>query len=678
MKKIVLVVFTIIFIGSGFIQAQGIRIPGDTTGRGAKKDSVVYGPKTTQYIYEADLKYNRVNYKIVDTLLTGVHNYSRVEQLGNGLQYLGTIGSASTSIFPVPPQVIGATSGFNAYDIYYTSPQEVKFYNTRSPFSQLVVTFGGNGRSVVDVTFSRNVTANWNIGANVRTLSIDKQLGPAIRGDKFAQTYFFNFFTYYRTQNQKYNLMAVVARQNHRVQESGGIVENNTRIFPGLTEFYQYDDAVVWLGSSGLGNASDREYRFHYHLYHQYSLNNYLQAYHEFNLYHQHNYFFFEPTGGSITNDGDTSEYFRRIYLDSTRTSDLTKFKLLENEVGLKGNLDALFYNFYFKLRNPRMEYPADTSIRTALNVKNNELYGGFDLRLDLGEKTYFRGGAAYLNTNSYRVEAEFNNPILKASYVRARALPSYLSQIYLGNHNYWINNFGSVAYDQIKGSVEYPFGHFYLRPFITATNVSQPIFYRREEVYVSTSTPGTDSVLVESKQAVPQQISGAAQILSPGFEFHVDFLQKMRMENKVIYSLVSGRASEAFPIPDLYIFSRLYFTNQYLEDKITIQLGLDMQLTSAYLGYDYDVATQQFFIQRQMFGRDALLDNFELLHPEPTYPAYFVADLFFAMQVRRARLYVKVPHLNQGFPEGGYFTTPFYAGPRRTFDIGINWMFFD
>lgn len=667
--KIVLVLLIIILSLPTFVQAQGVRIPGDTTGRGAQKDSVVYGPKTTQHIYEDELKYNRVNYKTVDTLLTGVHHYSRVEQLGNGLQYLGTIGSANTPIFPEPPQVIGATSGFNAYDIYYKTPEELKFYNTKSPYTQLVVTFGGNGRSLVDVTFSRNVTANWNVGANVRTLSVDKQLGPSqSRGDKFVQSYFFNFFTHFRTKNQKYNLMAVAARLNHQVQESGGIIEDNSPNFPGLTEFYQYDRANVWLGDGELGDATDREYRFHYHLYHQYSLNDYLQVYHEFNLYHQHNYFFFEPTGGRITN-----EYFKKIYLDSTRTSDLTKFKFLENEVGLKGNLEALFYNVYFKLRNPRMEYPSDTIYRDTLDLKNNEVYGGFKLRLDLGEKTSLGGGVEYLNTNSYQLEAKFNNPILKASYVRARALPSYLSQRYLGNHNRWENNFGSVAYDQIKGSLEYQLGPFYLQPFMTATNVNQPIYYRRDTLPSDVNQPGTIS-----RQAFPTQANGAAQILSPGFEFHVDFLQKMHMENKVIYSLVSGKAVEVFPIPDWYIFSRLSFMNQYIQDKITVQLGVDMQLTSTYLGYDYDVATQQFFIQQQMFGRDVLLDNFDILHPDSSYPAYFVADLFFAMKVRKVRLYVKVPHLNQGIPEEGYFTTPFYPGQGRVLDVGVNWLFFD
>lgn len=656
LKRFFILSVILFSFSTAFVFGQGrVRIPGDTTGRGAKQDSVVYGPETTKYIYESDLKNNRVTYKTVDTLLTGVHNYSRVEALGNGLQYLGTIGSAATSIFPQPPEVIGATSGFNAYDLYYTSPGEIKFYNTKSPFTHLMVTFGGGGRSAVNATFSRNVTPNWNIGVNVRTLSVDKQLGASqSQGDKFTRSYFLNFFTHYQTKNEKYNLMGVLSRMDHKVQESGGIIESEE---PGLTEFYEYRNANVWLR-----DASDREFRFHYHLYHQYSLKDFLQVYHEFNLYHQHNFFFYK-TGGDII----TPAYFKRIYLDTAQTTDLNKFKLLENEIGIKGNLAALFYRFRFRLRNPQMQYlnPADSIIRDTLNMRNNELYGGFDIRLDLGEKTYLGGSVDYLNTNSYRLEAEFNNPVLKASYIRARALPSYLVRAYLGNHNRWQHNFSPVAYDQIKGSLEYQFNSFYLQPFITATNVNHPIYFRRDTVQHEMS-----------HSAFPVQANGAAQVLSPGFEFHVDFLQNMHMENRIMYSLVSGKAAQAFPVPDWYIFSRLFFMNKYIEDKITLQLGVDMQVNSAYLGYDYDVATQQFFIQQQMYGNEVLTDNFKMLHPD--HPFYFVADLFFVMKVRKARLYIKVPHLNQGIPEEAYFASPFYAGQRRTIDMGINWMFFD
>ncbi len=682
-NAITLVLCTIALLISATVSGQGVRIPGDTTGR-AKKDSVIYGPNTTKYIDQHELKFNQVDYKTIDTLLTGVHDYSPIETLGNSMQYLGAIGSAAIDIFPVVPKAIGASPGFNAYDIYYTTPEDVKFYNTRSPYTQLVISFGGNNRSVNDITFSRNITSNWNVGANVKTLSINKQLGPPgssqSQDNKYAQSYYYNFFTHYQTKNKKYDLMAVLSRFSHTVRETGGIVEDTTNLrFLGLEEFYQYKDASVWFIGSDPSHPSPvvKEFRFDYHLYHQYKINDYLQAYHEFDLYHQHNSFFYSPTGNI-----DTSYYFKQYFLDSTRTADFNRYKLLQNEIGIKGNLSVLFYNVYFKLRNTSMEYVSDTSFniqpRTRIPIqKANELYGGFNLRLDFGGKTYLSGGAEYLNTNSYRLQAEFNNPILKASYTRARAVPSYLDQNYLGNHNYWEgNNFGSVAYDQLKGSLEYQFGFLYLRPSLTATNVNNPIYYRRDTVVAANKV--IRGLTSPDRQAFPEQADGGVQVLSPGLEFRLNFLQKLHMENKVTYSLVSGPAARAFPIPDLYAFSRLYFMNQYIEGKLTLQLGVDVQLSSAYLGYDYDLSTQQFFIQRQRYGagNNVLIDNFRLPHPDYSY--YAVADLFFVMKVRKVRLYLKIPQINKGLLENGYFASPFYTGQNRVLDLGVNWLFFD
>jgi hypothetical protein len=34
--------------------------------------------------------------------------------------------------------------------------------------------------------------------------------------------------------------------------------------------------------------------------------------------------------------------------------------------------------------------------------------------------------------------------------------------------------------------------------------------------------------------------------------------------------------------------------------------------------------------------------------------------------------------HDNQGFPELGYFTSPYYTGMQRSFVFGLKWMFFD
>lgn len=635
--------------------AQRVVIPGDTTNRQeTSEDSVQYGPNTTTYIYKDAFKYNRVEYDTLDTLIEFAHRYSRVEQLGNKRQYLGTLGTANRPVFPVIPKVSGAASGLYAYDMYVNEPEDVKYFNTRSPYSQLYLTFGGNNRNVVDVSFARNITPNWSVGAGLRTITADKQTARTGRGDRRSESYFLEFSTFFQSQNERYRFMGHFGRLNHLVNETGGVTgtlfDDNL-----LEEFFRYNNSNVYLD-----NFVNREFRLNYHFYHEYKMNDVLQIYHEFDRKHQNVFWLYEPGTEGI----DPDYYFRRILLDTTSTADRVYYDEWDTEVGLKGKLAALFYSVHYRLRRPMMDYVF------APDTANVELYGGFDLRLELGENTFFSGGADYGSAQNYRVEAKFNNPILKGSYTRSRNLPSYLSLNYLGNHSSWDNDFEPVGMDQITGSIEYQLPFIYLRPFVTLTNVNKPIYYQRDR-FVQSDT------LFESRQAVPAQADGAAQILSPGLEFSIDFLKRMHFRGEAIYTLTTGRATEAFAIPSIYSSGSLYYQNKFIDDKITLQIGVDFQLTPSYLSYDYDVATQQFFTQRQLYGTDErLLDNFET--PYPTEIGYVVFDAFLNMKVRTAIVYVKMPYLNQGMVENGYFTTPYYVGQPRVLDLGIKWLFFD
>jgi len=629
-----------------------VRIPG--RGQEDKKesaeDSVNYGPEGTRFIYKDALKYNQVAYDTLDTLMQFAHRYSRVEQLGNRQQYLGTIGTASTPIFPVVPEVSGATSGLSAYDIYDTKPEDVRYYNTLSPYTQLYITFGGNNRNVVDVRYTRNITPRWNVGASLRSITADKQSARAGRGDRRVVSYYTDFFTDFESKDKRYRLLGHMSRFNHKVNETGGVFGN---LFDDdlLEEFFRYQNSEIFLR-----DFVNHEYRFNYHLYHEYKLNDRLQFYHELDRHHQNVFFLYQPSGGFDIETG----FFKDTLKSETRTSDKIEYDVWDTEIGLKGQLAALFYSIHYRLRTPTINYDYTQGTDTS----NVELYGGFDLRLDLGKRTYLNGGADFQSTRNYRVEANFESPILKASYVRSRNLPNYLSLQYRGNHNFWSNNFDPIGMDQIKGSLEYQFPFIYLRPFATLTNVNRPVYYRRYNV-------------AGSRQAFPVQDNGAAQILSPGLEFSLSFLKRMRFRAEAIYSLVTGRAQEAFAIPWLYASGSLYYENSFIDGKIVLRVGTDFQLTPSYLSYDYDIATQQFFVQRQTFGtEDLLLDTFET--PLPTENGYAVLDAFVNLKVRSAIVYLKVPFVNQGFIENGYFATPFYPGQPRVFDVGIKWRFFD
>ncbi|WPP53100.1 putative porin [Catalinimonas niigatensis] len=647
--------FALALVFAPVVHAQRVVIPGDTTNRAQNsEDSVKYGPNTTTYIYKDAFKYNQVEYDTLDTLIEFAHRFSRVEQSGSKLQYLGTIGTANTPIFPVIPKVSGATSGLNAYDIYVNTPEDVKYYDTQSPYSQLYLTFGGNNRNIVDVSFARNVTPNWSVGASLRTITADKQTARAGRGDRRSESYFMEFFTFFKSQNDRYRFMGHFGRLNHEVNETGGVVgrpfDENL-----LQEYFRYNNSDIYLN-----NFVNREFRLNYHIYHEYKLSDRLQFYHEIDRKHQNVFFLYNPGNTGI----DTTEYFRRTLVNDAVTADRLYYDEWDTEIGLKGKLASLFYSLHYRLRRPMMDYIF------VPDFADVELYGGFDLRLELGENTFLSGGADYQSTQNYRIEAIFNNPILKGSYTRSRNLPSYLSLRYLGNHSAWENDFEPVGMDQIKGSIEYQFPFIYLRPFVTLTNINKPIYYRRD-------TPVRNDTLFVSRQAVPAQVDGAVQILSPGLEFSVDFLKRMHFRGEAIYTLMTGRATEAFAIPSIYASGSLYYQNKFIEDKITLQIGVDFQLTPSYLSYDYDVATQQFFTQQRLYGtNNELLDNFET--PFPTEIGYIVFDAFVNLKVRTAIVYLKMPYVNQGMVENGYFTTPYYVGQPRVLDVGIKWLFFD
>ena len=663
--------------GASLPSLAQVRIPtmGDTTAR-SKEDTVKYGPETTFFFRQRDLQYNRMRQQTLDTTQTGVYNFHPVEAAGNDLQYLGVLGMAARPIFPEPPEVTGVRLGIDVFDAYVTEPREMKYYNTKSPYILLQPTFGGEGRNVGQVIFTQNVRPNLNAGVSYRWLSIEPQIGPGAisQNDRAVESSQINAFVYYHTKNKRYDLLANFTRLGHNVDEYGGI---NAQLDDEGTprEFFRYRNSRVWLDE-----FRAKEIRFNYHVYHQYKISDLLQVYHEFDRKHQDNYFTHEISDLV----GDTaSAYFRRILIDSTRTADAVRYELWSNELGLKGNLANLFYSIHYRIRQPSITYNHNPDSVVVLptfgtnqvrNRRRTELYAGFDLRLDLGENTYLRGGADYLSAESYRLEAEFSNPILKGKFVRARTLPTFIASQFIGNHNYWFNDFDPVGMDQLSGSIEYQFPNIYLRPFISATNINKPIYYRRDTV--SAPIP-PDTVKLISRQAYPEQASGGVQILSLGTEFNADFLKRMHVQNRITYTTRTGPAAETYPTPEWLATSRLYYENTFRDGKITLQLGVDAQFTSSYLAYDYDVATRQFFLQPDGEPNNGLIGDLDV--PLPRQESYVVMNAFFTMKVRTAVIYVKIPYLNQGLPDDGYFATPFYAGQQRALaDIGIRWMFFD
>ena len=502
----------------------------------------VFGPESTEYTTESHIKFDDPVTYSVDTLITNKHRHSFVNRLDNTVQDLGNIGTAMRSLYYQVPKTIGRTSGFNSFDTYFIDPEDIRYFDTKSPYTSLGVTFGGNGRSVVDVSFSRSDSTVFNVGFDFKRITSDKQVGELeSRGDHNVLATIYDIYA--RWNPGKYQLLVNYSRMRHQQFESGGVMPLPSG---SLDNLFIDDSAQVWLNS-----AESEEKRHHIHLYHQYQVHELFQLYHQFDYTTQK--IKFEDL--DLANDG---EFFDQFLISEVETRDASSFETIRNEFGIKGLHKGIFYNFYLSRRDIQSipKYLPGSGFTT-------EYYLGTNLRYKLGSQVLQLEGEIQ-DGGSYKVKGSFSNNFLIASYTRAQYDPSFLHFDYFGNHREWHLNFSSPSSDILEAMLKVEFEKFRIYPKVRLTNVNDHIYFNQSKL--------------------PEQASGAAQIFSPEVAFSWQFLKKMELTSQIIYSTITGDASDVFRIPNWLINTQLSYRNIAFDGKLELQLGIDTQYRSSFL----------------------------------------------------------------------------------------------
>ena len=617
-KRVVFLFLLFSLLGSQIVHAQ---ILDDSTKQ-------VYGPETTRYFFESSGVHERDTLYVLDTSLVDIQHFTMVDRYRHTLQNLGNMGTALTPVYFQAPETIGLTSGYTAYDPYFLSPETIRYYDTRSPYSKIKAVFGGNGRSLVNVDYSRNITPRWNVGGDFRRMTADRQIGATgFSNDKQVFSTAYDIYTHYITEDSTYRIMANISRLKHDVKEQGGIFpfELTGDTISGYEDFFDYEEENVWLS-----DAESSELRVNYHLYHQYKLTGFTGLFHRFDYQTQ------EVKFGNNLKTTD-SLFYDQILIDTALTSDEVNFRDLTNVVGIKGDIGGLFYQLYYKRRDLNMSY----KYLPAYGFET-ENYGGFDISYfqeNLGKVGFF---GEYLLGGNYKVGARLTSKWLVASIRRVRSDPSYLYTRYFGNHDEWSNNFEPMVTDELKGVINIEVGSLALRPRASISNVNRYLYF--------------------NENARPAQAGSFSQIFSPGFDFKVTFLRNLHFEASATYTAVTGNSSDNFRIPSLLANGSLYYTNFLFADKLQLRGGLQGHFRTAYYANAYDPVTMQFYLQ----------NDFEI-------PQYYLVDFFVNIKISSARVFLKVINLSEmvGLTDG-YFTTPYYTGQQGGIDFGISWMFYD
>jgi hypothetical protein len=104
-----------------------------------------------------------------------------------------------------------------------------------------------------------------------------------------------------------------------------------------------------------------------------------------------------------------------------------------------------------------------------------------------------------------------------------------------------------------------------------------------------------------------------------------------------------------------------IYYRNYVFKKALLLDIGLDVFYNTAYKAPNYMPATGQFYIQQT-----TSVGNYPYI------------DLFIDAQIKKARIFLKIEHVNSGLFGQTYLQYPNHPMNDRAFKLGINWRFFN
>lgn len=614
----------------------------DTTKRGVRRSSSgsallddstrrVYGPKTTLWTSEQKIFNNQGSYVPLDTSVFNYHQWTYLQRLHNGYQDLGNVGTALNPIFPMPADGIGVSSGFTSYRAYYDD-QEPVYYNTKSPFTRIRIIWGGQGRSMTHVEFSRNINPRWNFGFDYRPILVEKQLQGAGRGDRQVISHYYDFYSRYQSKNDRYSILFSFRRIRHRVNENGGVDLNADAT---EEDFYDPNARIK------LTTISTEELRNGFHIFQTYQLAKPMQVYWTLDLGRSINVF--------NNPDKSTLSFFDTL-VDSAAVENSFRFATAQSEAGIKGSAGFLFYNVYYKFRRYVVENSSwDSTALTALPFSRSgiEHYLGGRLRLQLDSTRFLQAEGEYLLDGNYRLQGKLTAPWFEVSALSQLAKPAFMPQAYRGTHDYWANGLDNVFTNQLGGEVRLRRKQFLLAPGARYQIITNHIFFKFND-------SGVQKVL-------PVQATGNQQLLQYYVRMNLPLVKNLFLRPMVTYSNVIQSDQDALQIPELFVNTQLAFENYLFKKAIQVQLGAEFHWRSSYFAYGYDPAIQSYYWQNQVQSE--------------SFP--FV-DFFFNGRFQGGRFFVRYNNLMQNFLGRGYQPTPGYPAQRPVIDFGFDLILFD
>lgn len=228
--------------------------------------------------------------------------------------------------------------------------------------------------------------------------------------------------------------------------------------------------------------------------------------------------------------------------------------------------------------------------------------------------------------------------------YIRAKAFvrnetPSYYLQHFSSNHFRWDNDFQKTYRFYVGGEVAYPTRWVKPKVNVGFENLTRYIYF--------------------GQNGLPVQHEGNIQVLSVDMQCDLT-TPWVNLENHVVYQLSSDAA---MPLPSFTLYHNLYYHGTWFR-ALDAQIGVDMRYFTSYYAPLLNPATAQFCTQNTN-----KVGNYPILN---VYANFYVRSL-------HLRFFVHYTHFNHLFMKStpNYFAMPGYPMNPDIFRAGLAWHFY-
>lgn len=721
-KTIVLFLLSCLFLGAEQVVAQDLKTSVNQNKEldslrsklENSKDSVIF---TSRFVRYTTLKLTKdsIQTLALDTSLRGMQNFNPIIQPRRPTINTGNIGLAARDLLFEPSKTIGFDPGFHSLDWYAIGNDDIRYYQARTPFSNLYYAgqYSGDAEQIFRVTHTQNIKKNFNVGASYNRIGANgtyqRQRGDVLNG---------TFFSWYTSPNKRYSLYANAIFNTLKAYENGSIINNNI-----------YGDnqlSIDRMSQSVRLSATRQIYRKNTFLLKQtYFVGRIDTLDQEISKkilptnkisytikYDKDSYAFQKnesddhtvlPSGMrdlSYTNDSTSVKHIQNEFIYSFFLRGKSS-SVIKNELKIDAGIRHDFYNYSQMVgvlpRTTTISNTDDkgvvTNITTTVDNKyfsnytksfqNVTLLGSagyrFSNRIDLNfdVQQIFQGRQA----GDFMYEAKSNvlvsnnlGRIVLGAYMQNKS-PEEIYDTHYGNHFGWTN--AAVDPKYIANQPKTDVNMFILEPFNRTKTVNLSFRYINDKLGLDAKAEYTminnylyflqGNTTVDSLTIKPMQEPGSISVLklTVGKKFTYG---RFNLDSYIVYQKTSRQ--DIMPMPDFYTFNSLYMKATVFK-VLKTEFGFDVRYNSKYVNYSYSPAVSQFYI------RQSAPDAVKAYQPVKfgTYP---IVDLWIRASLRKANIFLKYEYVNQGLQSKGYYTVNRYPMPDKLFKIGLSWNFYD